>query len=149
MWMFPVALACGSTFLLRPCENDPSLAIEMARLLQKARLPDGVFNVVNGHKVAVDALLDNLAIEALSFVGSRGRRVHLRRNMTARLKPLGLEWVDFQVMRRTRASLSRRAGIDPKVWPISWATALGSVSMSTRGLIWSKELWQSQSLKLK
>jgi malonate-semialdehyde dehydrogenase (acetylating) / methylmalonate-semialdehyde dehydrogenase len=70
LWMFPVALACGNTFVLKPSEKDPSLGIEMARLLQEAGLPAGVFNVVNGDKVAVDALLDNRTIEAISFVGS-------------------------------------------------------------------------------
>jgi len=70
MWMFPVALACGNTFILKPSEKDPSLGIEMARLLHEAGLPAGVFNVVNGDKEAVDALLDNRKIEAISFVGS-------------------------------------------------------------------------------
>jgi malonate-semialdehyde dehydrogenase (acetylating)/methylmalonate-semialdehyde dehydrogenase len=70
LWMFPVALACGNTFILKPSEKDPSLGIEMAHLLKEAGLPDGVFNVVNGDKEAVDALLDNPAIEAISFVGS-------------------------------------------------------------------------------
>ena len=70
LWMFPVALACGNSFILKPSEKDPSLGIEMARLLQEAGLPDGVFNVVNGDKEAVDALLDNPGIEAISFVGS-------------------------------------------------------------------------------
>jgi malonate-semialdehyde dehydrogenase (acetylating)/methylmalonate-semialdehyde dehydrogenase len=70
MWMFPVALACGNTFILKPSERDPSLSIEMALLLKEAGLPDGVFNVVNGDKEAVDALLDHRGIEAISFVGS-------------------------------------------------------------------------------
>ncbi|HEX6894456.1 MAG TPA: CoA-acylating methylmalonate-semialdehyde dehydrogenase [Bryobacteraceae bacterium] len=70
LWMFPVALACGNTFILKPSEKDPSLGVEMARLLQEAGAPDGVFNVVNGDKEAVDALLDNKKIEAISFVGS-------------------------------------------------------------------------------
>jgi malonate-semialdehyde dehydrogenase (acetylating)/methylmalonate-semialdehyde dehydrogenase len=70
LWMFPVALACGNTFVLKPSEKDPSLGIEMARLLQEAGLPEGVFNVVNGDKEAVDALLDNPRVEAISFVGS-------------------------------------------------------------------------------
>ena len=70
MWMFPVALACGNTFVLKPSEKDPSLAIEMAKLLKEAGLPDGVFNVVNGDKEAVDALLGSKKIEAISFVGS-------------------------------------------------------------------------------
>jgi malonate-semialdehyde dehydrogenase (acetylating)/methylmalonate-semialdehyde dehydrogenase len=70
MWMFPVALACGNTFVLKPSEKDPSLSVELARLLKEAGLPDGVFNVVNGDKEAVDALLDNRKVEAISFVGS-------------------------------------------------------------------------------
>ena len=70
MWMFPVALACGNTFVLKPSEKDPSMSIELARLLSEAGLPDGVFNVVNGDKEAVDALLDSRTVEAISFVGS-------------------------------------------------------------------------------
>jgi malonate-semialdehyde dehydrogenase (acetylating)/methylmalonate-semialdehyde dehydrogenase len=70
MWMFPVALACGNTFVLKPSEKDPSMSIELAQLLAEAGLPDGVFNVVNGDKDAVDALLDNRTVEAISFVGS-------------------------------------------------------------------------------
>ena len=70
LWMFPIALACGNCFILKPSEKDPSASIEMAKLLKEAGLPDGVFNVVNGDKEAVDALLDSPAIEAISFVGS-------------------------------------------------------------------------------
>ena len=70
MWMFPVALACGNTFILKPSERDPSLSIEMALLLKEAGLPDGVFNVIQGDKEAVNALLDHRGIEAISFVGS-------------------------------------------------------------------------------
>ncbi|KAG4081101.1 hypothetical protein HA402_010272 [Bradysia odoriphaga] len=69
-WMFPVALACGNTFVLKPSERDPSAALFMAELLQRAGLPNGVFNVVQGDKAAVDALLRHPDIEALSFVGS-------------------------------------------------------------------------------
>ncbi len=69
-WMFPVALACGNAFILKPSERDPSPALLMAELLQQAGLPDGVFNVVNGDKVAVDALLHHPDVRALSFVGS-------------------------------------------------------------------------------
>ena len=57
MWMFPVAIACGNTFVMKPSEKDPSLAVAIAELLTEAGLPAGVFNVVNGDKVAVDALL--------------------------------------------------------------------------------------------
>jgi len=70
LWMFPVALACGNTFVLKPSERDPSAALFMAELLKKAGLPDGVFNVIHGDKVAVDALLDEPRVQALSFVGS-------------------------------------------------------------------------------
>jgi malonate-semialdehyde dehydrogenase (acetylating)/methylmalonate-semialdehyde dehydrogenase len=70
MWMFPVALACGNTFVMKPSEKDPSLAIEIAALLSEAGLPAGVFNVVNGDKVAVDAILEHPGIKAVSFVGS-------------------------------------------------------------------------------
>jgi malonate-semialdehyde dehydrogenase (acetylating)/methylmalonate-semialdehyde dehydrogenase len=70
MWMFPIALGCGNTFVLKPSEKDPSMSIELARLLSEAGLPDGVFNVVNGDKEAVDALLDHRTVEAISFVGS-------------------------------------------------------------------------------
>ncbi|MFC5509814.1 CoA-acylating methylmalonate-semialdehyde dehydrogenase [Massilia jejuensis] len=70
MWMFPVAIACGNTFVLKPSERDPSPSMLHARLLKQAGLPDGVFNVVHGDKVAVDALLDNAAVQAISFVGS-------------------------------------------------------------------------------
>ena len=70
MWMFPVALACGNTFVLKPSERDPSPSLLMARLLTDAGLPDGVFNVVQGDKVAVDALLAHADVKAISFVGS-------------------------------------------------------------------------------
>ncbi|MBV8299987.1 MAG: CoA-acylating methylmalonate-semialdehyde dehydrogenase [Candidatus Eremiobacteraeota bacterium] len=70
MWMFPIALACGNTFVLKPSEKDPSPAIELAKLLHEAGLPDGVFNVVNGDREAVDALLTHPGVAAISFVGS-------------------------------------------------------------------------------
>jgi malonate-semialdehyde dehydrogenase (acetylating) / methylmalonate-semialdehyde dehydrogenase len=70
MWMYPVAIACGNAFILKPSEKDPSAAIFMAELLEEAGLPDGVFNVVHGDKVAVDALLGHPGIAAISSVGS-------------------------------------------------------------------------------
>jgi malonate-semialdehyde dehydrogenase (acetylating)/methylmalonate-semialdehyde dehydrogenase len=70
MWMFPVALACGNTFILKPSERDPTAPLLLAKLLTEAGLPDGVFNVVNGDKDAVDALLDEPRVQAISFVGS-------------------------------------------------------------------------------
>ena len=70
MWMFPMALACGNTFILKPSERDPSCGLRLAELLTEAGLPDGVFNVVNGDKEAVDALLTDRDVKAISFVGS-------------------------------------------------------------------------------
>ena len=70
MWMFPMALACGNTFILKPSEKDPSSAVRMAELLKEAGLPDGVLNVIHGDKEAVDAILHHPDIKAVSFVGS-------------------------------------------------------------------------------
>lgn len=70
MWMFPVAIACGNTFILKPSEKVPSCSLRMAELLKEAGLPDGVFNVVTGDKEAVDALLLHPDVRAISFVGS-------------------------------------------------------------------------------
>jgi malonate-semialdehyde dehydrogenase (acetylating)/methylmalonate-semialdehyde dehydrogenase len=70
MWMHPVAIACGNTFVLKPSERDPSASNLVAELYAEAGLPDGVFNVVHGDKVAVDALLDHPDVAAISFVGS-------------------------------------------------------------------------------
>ena len=70
MWMFPMAIACGNTFILKPSEKDPSCSLRLAQLLKEAGLPDGVFNVVNGDKEVVDAILTNKDIQAVSFVGS-------------------------------------------------------------------------------
>jgi malonate-semialdehyde dehydrogenase (acetylating)/methylmalonate-semialdehyde dehydrogenase len=70
MWMFPVAIACGNSFILKPSERDPSVAIRVAELLTQAGLPDGVFTVLNGDKFAVDTLIQHPDIAAISFVGS-------------------------------------------------------------------------------
>ena len=70
MWMFPVAIACGNTFIMKPSEKDPSTPYRLAELLKEAGLPDGVFNVVNGDKESVDVLLTDPRIQAVSFVGS-------------------------------------------------------------------------------
>src|ERR1700738_1401890 len=70
MWMFPMAIACGNTFILKPSERDPSTSLRLAELLKEAGLPDGVFNVVHGDKVAVDAILSHPNVSAVSFVGS-------------------------------------------------------------------------------
>ncbi|WP_350656361.1 CoA-acylating methylmalonate-semialdehyde dehydrogenase [Psychrobacter sp. S1-30-MNA-CIBAN-0213] len=70
LWMFPMAIVCGNTFILKPSERDPSATLFIAKLLQEAGLPDGVINVVNGGKEAVDAILHHPDVKAVSFVGS-------------------------------------------------------------------------------
>ena len=70
MWMFPIAIACGNSFIMKPSEKDPSSVMRMAELLTEAGLPNGVFNVVNGDKEAVDTLLTHQDVQAVSFVGS-------------------------------------------------------------------------------
>ncbi|GAB3100860.1 CoA-acylating methylmalonate-semialdehyde dehydrogenase [Aestuariicella hydrocarbonica] len=70
LWMYPLAIVCGNTFVLKPSERDPSSTLFVAQLLQEAGLPDGVMNVVNGDKIAVDTLLTDSRVQAVSFVGS-------------------------------------------------------------------------------
>jgi malonate-semialdehyde dehydrogenase (acetylating)/methylmalonate-semialdehyde dehydrogenase len=78
LWMFPLAIACGNSFILKPSEKDPSTSLRLAELMQEAGLPDGVLNVVMGDKVAVDALLTDPRVPAISFVGSTaiGRQIY-------------------------------------------------------------------------
>jgi malonate-semialdehyde dehydrogenase (acetylating)/methylmalonate-semialdehyde dehydrogenase len=92
LWMHPVAIATGNTFVLKPSERDPSVSRLVAELYAEAGLPDGVFNVVNGDKIAVDAILDHPGIAAVSFVGSTpvARYVHERATATGkRVQALG------------------------------------------------------------
>jgi len=92
MWMYPVAIACGNTFVLKPSERDPSPANFIAGLWRQAGLPDGVFNVVHGDKVAVDALLQHPDVAAISFVGSTpiARYIHQQASATGkRVQALG------------------------------------------------------------
>ena len=92
MWMFANAIACGNTFILKPSEKDPSASVYMAELLTEAGLPDGVFNVVHGDKVAVDAILEHPDIVAVSFVGSTPVARHIYETGTAngkRVQALG------------------------------------------------------------
>jgi malonate-semialdehyde dehydrogenase (acetylating)/methylmalonate-semialdehyde dehydrogenase len=92
MWMHPVAIACGNTFVLKPSERDPSGSMLVAELWARAGLPDGVFNVVHGDKVAVDALLDHPDVAAVSFVGSTpiARYIHQRASASGkRVQALG------------------------------------------------------------
>src|SRR5262245_38402908 len=92
LWMHPVAIACGNTFVLKPSERDPGVSELVAQLYVDAGLPDGVFNVVHGDKVAVNAILDHDDIDAVSFVGSTpiARHVHDRATATGkRVQALG------------------------------------------------------------
>ena len=92
LWMFPIAIACGNTFVLKPSERDPSSANLLAEMLQEAGLPDGVFNVIHGDKVAVDAILQHPGIAAVSFVGSTPIAEYVYRTGTAtgkRVQALG------------------------------------------------------------
>ena len=70
MWMYPLAIACGNSFILKPSEKDPSCSIRLAELFSEAGLPDGVFNVINGDKNIVDLLIQSEDISSISFVGS-------------------------------------------------------------------------------
>jgi malonate-semialdehyde dehydrogenase (acetylating)/methylmalonate-semialdehyde dehydrogenase len=85
-WMFPVAIACGNTFVLKPSERDPSASVRLAQLLTEAGLPPGVFNVVHGDKQAVDALIAHPDVQALSFVGSTPIAQYIYAQGTARGK---------------------------------------------------------------
>ena len=92
LWMFPMAIGCGNTFILKPSEKVPSVALLLARLLTEAGLPDGVFNVVNGDKDAVDTLLQDPRVQAISFVGSTAVAESIYRTGTAngkRVQALG------------------------------------------------------------
>jgi malonate-semialdehyde dehydrogenase (acetylating) / methylmalonate-semialdehyde dehydrogenase len=92
MWMFAVAIACGNTFVLKPSEKDPSASLRIAELWAEAGLPDGVFNVVQGDKVAVDALLRHPDVKAVSFVGSTPIARHVYESASAagkRVQALG------------------------------------------------------------
>jgi malonate-semialdehyde dehydrogenase (acetylating)/methylmalonate-semialdehyde dehydrogenase len=92
MWMFPISIACGNTFILKPSERNPSASLYMAELLKEAGLPDGVLNVVNGDKEAVDAILHHPDVMAVSFVGSTPIAeyiYHTGTSMNKRVQALG------------------------------------------------------------
>jgi len=92
MWMYPMAIVCGNTFVLKPSERDPSAPLRIAELFREAGLPDGVFNVVNGDKEAVDTLLSDARVQAVSFVGSTPVAEYIYRTGTAhgkRVQALG------------------------------------------------------------
>lgn len=86
LWMFPIAVACGNTFILKPSERDPSTALRLAELFHEAGLPDGVLNVINGDKDTVDALLAEPRIAAVSFVGSTPVAEYIYRSAAAQGK---------------------------------------------------------------
>ncbi len=92
LWMFPIAIACGNTFVLKPSEKDPGCALKLAQLLTEAGLPAGVFNVVNGDRIAVDTLLSDPDVAAVSFVGSTPVAEHVYQTASAhgkRVQALG------------------------------------------------------------
>ena len=92
MWMYPVAVACGNCFVLKPSEKDPSVAVRIGELFAEAGLPDGVFNVLHGDADAVNALCEHPGIDAVSFVGSTpiARHVHRTASMAGkRVQALG------------------------------------------------------------
>ena len=94
MWMYPLALACGNTFVLKPSERDPSASLLCAKWLKEAGLPDGAFNVVQGDKMVVDAILAHPQIQAVSFVGSTHIAEYIYRTGTAhgkRVQALGVQ----------------------------------------------------------
>jgi len=86
MWMYPMAIVCGNTFVLKPSERAPSAPLRIAELFRESGLPDGVFNVVNGDKEAVDSLLSDSRVEAISFVGSTPVAEYVYRSGTAQGK---------------------------------------------------------------
>ena len=108
MWMFPVAIACGNTFILKPSERDPSASVLLAEMWAEAGLPPGVFNVLHGDKVAVDGLLDHPDVAAVSFVGSTpiAQYVH-QRGTAGRQAGAGARWREEPRDRAAR----RRPGV--------------------------------------
>ncbi|MDH3910850.1 MAG: aldehyde dehydrogenase family protein, partial [Rhodospirillales bacterium] len=86
LWMSPVAIACGNSFILKPSEKDPSFSLRLAEYYKEAGLPDGVFNVVQGDKVAVNAILDDPDIQAVSFVGATATAEYIYRTGCAHNK---------------------------------------------------------------
>ena len=86
MWMFPIAVACCNSFILKPSEKDPSCPLRLAELMSEAGAPPGVLNVINGDKEAVDALLHDPRVQAISFVGSTPIAEYIYKTGTANAK---------------------------------------------------------------
>ena len=132
MWMYPLAIACGNAFILKPSEKDPSAANFCAELLAEAGLPDGVFNVVHGDKAAVDAILAHPGITAVSFVGSTPIAKYVYetgtsaasacRRSAARRTTWSCCRTPISTWRRTRPSAPRLAPRGSAVWRCrSWS----------------------------
>jgi malonate-semialdehyde dehydrogenase (acetylating)/methylmalonate-semialdehyde dehydrogenase len=138
MWMFANAIACGNTFILKPSERDPSVSLFMADLLQRAGLPDGVFNVVQGDRVAVDRLLEHPEVRAISFVGSTPIARHIYETGTRngkRVQALGgaknhmLVLPDADIEMAADAAVSAAYGsAGERCMAISVAVAVGSAA---------------------
>ncbi len=140
MWMFPVAIACGNSFILKPSERDPSVPLLLAELLMEAGAPEGVLNVVNGDKEVVDAILAHPDIEAVSFVGSTPIAEYVYRTGTAankRVQALGgaknhmLVLPDADMDQATDALMGAAYGsAGERCMAISVAVAVGSCRRS-------------------
>ena len=138
MWMWAPAIACGNTFVLKPSEKDPSASLYTAELLKEAGLPDGVFNVVHGDKVAVDAILEHPDVAAVSFVGSTPIARYIYETGTKngkRVQALGgaknhmIVLPDADIDMAADAAVSRRATARPAsaAWPSrSWSRSATS-----------------------
>src|SRR3954467_11733556 len=145
MWMFAPAIACGNTFVLKPSEKDPSAALFIAELLHEVGLPDGVFNVVHGDKVAVDAILDHPGIDAVSFVGStpvakyiyeRGTKAGKRVQALAGAKNHMIVLPDADVAQAADAAVSAGYGsAGERCMAISVVVAVGDVADPLVGAI--------------
>jgi malonate-semialdehyde dehydrogenase (acetylating) / methylmalonate-semialdehyde dehydrogenase len=112
MWMFPIAIACGNTFVLKPSEKNPSCGLRLAELFVEAGLPPGVFNVVNGDRIAVDTLLTDPLVDAVSFVGSTPIARHIYETASKhgkRVQALGGAKNHMVVMPDTDATLAAQA----------------------------------------
>jgi len=137
LWMFPIAIACGNTFVLKPSEKDPSCPLRLAQLLTEAGLPPGVFNVVNGDKVAVDTLLTDPDVAAVSFVGSTPVAEHVYSTASAhgkRVQALGgaknhmVVMPDADVQQAAQALMGAAYGsAGERCMAISVAVAVGDV----------------------
>src|SRR5205814_901678 len=111
MWMFGVAIACGNTFICKPSEKDPSVPLRLAELFMEAGAPAGVLNVVNGDKEAVDAILEDPDIQAVSFVGSSAEGAGLHRPRREGRRGTGCRWPRLQNAGLRERLLSRRLAV--------------------------------------